>query len=304
MKSGLLIYNLKAGRGTFPSVSNLLAALPPARPVEVCDATPALLRESTWVAVAGGDGTVESMASSLLDSGIPMGIIPAGTYNNFARSLHLPLDPIKACEVIRNGTHRPVDVGFANGRPFFECLGTGLDAALYPLGETIKSGRRLLWWDLFRQAYRYPRQSLTIELDRPVCQALVPGTSNESHRLVHELKHKSSNQITVSALMLVVSNGPYFGMNFNIAPEERMDDGLLTVTLFSRYSKWDLWWRFFSVAYTRKRYCPRSIAFRVANLRVSGPEVLPVHLDGSSQRDIWPISISCLPQALHVFRDS
>lgn len=193
MKSGLLIYNAKAGRRNFPDVSRLLAALPEAEAISIGDATPARLRESSWVAVAGGDGTVESMAAHLIDTNIPLGIIAAGTYNNFARSLDLPLDPLEACAVIKRGIVRPVDVGLANGRPFFECMGTGLDAALYPLGEEIKSGRLQLWFDIFRKAYGFPQQRFTIEMDRAVCRALVPGTSNESHRFIHSLEERTES---------------------------------------------------------------------------------------------------------------
>ena len=71
--------------------------------------------------------------------------------------------------------------------------------------------------------------------------------------------------------MLIVSDGPYFGMNFAVAPDERMDDGLLTVSVFSRYSKLQLWWHFASLAFGRREFCPRSIAFRVASLKVGGP---------------------------------
>jgi diacylglycerol kinase family enzyme len=77
-----------------------------------------------WIAVAGGDGTVESVASNLVGTRFPLGIIPAGTFNNFARSLDLPLDPIEAFQVILAGKDRPTDVGFANEKPFFECLGS------------------------------------------------------------------------------------------------------------------------------------------------------------------------------------
>ena len=102
--------------------------------------------------------------------------------------------------------------------------------------------------------------------------------------------------------MLIVSNGPYFGMNFAVAPDERMDDGLFTVSVFSRYSKIQLWWHFASIAFGRREYSPKSIAFRVARLRVGGPRKLPVHLDGSPQRDLWPLDVECKKGALHVFR--
>ena len=46
---------------------------------------------------------MESVAAALVGTTFPLGIIPVGTFNNFARSLDLPLDPIEACEVILTG---------------------------------------------------------------------------------------------------------------------------------------------------------------------------------------------------------
>ena len=254
-----------------------------------------------WIGVAGGDGTVESVASSLVGTTFPLGIIPAGTFNNFARSLDLPLDPLEACHVILEGKDRPTDVGFANGKPFFECVGSGLGAALYPLGEEIKSGRIHRSLDFMRRAYRYRPQKFALALDRPACDALVRGSTNENHRLIHFLTRNRRSNLTLSALMLTVSNGPYFGMNYAVAPEQRMDDGLLTVSVFSRYSKLQLWWHFASIAFGRRKYFPQSIVFRVAKLRVDGPRKLPVLLDGS-QEDLWPLNVECKKGALRIFR--
>lgn len=102
--------------------------------------------------------------------------------------------------------------------------------------------------------------------------------------------------------MITVSNGPFFGMNFAVAPDQRMDDGLLTVTVFSRYSKLQLWWHFLSIAFGRRGYDPKTITLRVAKLQISGPQNLPVHLDGTLQQDLWPVEIVCKPAALQVFR--
>ena len=217
-------------------------------------------------------------------------------------ALTCPSDPFEACKVILAGNARPTDVGLANGRPFFECLGSGLDAALYPLSEEIKSGRLHRIVDFLRRAYRFHRQRFVLELDRPACNALTRATTNESHRLVRFLERNKSPASRSQRLMLIVSNGPYFGMNFAVAPEERMDDGLLTVSVFSRYSKVQLWWHFASIAFGRREYSPKSIAFRVARLQVTGPRKLPVHLDGSPHDDLWPLEIECRKGALRVFR--
>jgi diacylglycerol kinase (ATP) len=177
-----------------------------------------------------------------------------------------------------------------------------LDAALYPLGEEIKSGRVHRVIDFLRRAYRFPRQIFSLTLDRPVSEALAHTSNNESRHLFHVLTRNRRSKITLSALMVTVSNGPFFGMNFAVAPHERMDDGLFTVSVFSRYSKIQLWWHFAAIAFQRHEYCPKSIAFRVAKLQIDGPRPLPVHLDGTPQHHFWPLDIACNKSALRVFR--
>lgn len=311
MSKGLLIHNPKAGSHDAELIPQLTSALGGAEDITFEELgkpedLPARIRSAgySWVAVAGGDGTVEAIASALIDTGIPLGVIAAGTYNNFARSLDLPLDPLEACAVITSGNARPIDVAFANGHPFFESLGAGLDAALYPMGEEIKSGKLHRLLDFFKRAYGYRHQVFTITLDRPLNEALTCDHPNSSRRLLKRLRKISSNEITLKALMLTVSNGPYFGMNFAVAPDQLMDDGQVTVTIFSRYSKLQLWWHFASIAFGRREYHPKSIAFRGKTLQITGPRRLPVHLDGTPQEDLWPLQVECRQGALTVFRPS
>ena len=146
MPKGLLIHNPKAGSLDAELLSKLVSALGEVASVSIEELGEAgnplhyaKANRCDWIAVAGGDGTVESVASPLVGTTLPLGIIPAGTFNNFARSLDLPLDPIEACRVILAGNARPTDVGLANGRPFFECLGSGLSAAFIHLAR--KSSR-------------------------------------------------------------------------------------------------------------------------------------------------------------------
>ncbi len=309
MSKGLFIHNPKAGSHKADLIPQLASALGDVETItleEIGDAKeiPDRVRAAgcSWVAVAGGDGTAEAVAAALIGTDLPLGLIPAGTYNNFVRSLELPLDPLEACAVIAAGHTRPIDVGFANGRPFFESLGSGLDADLYPMGEEIKSGKLGRLFEFFRRAYLYRPQPFTLTLDRPVHKALVHGHANESHHLFRHMRRITRREIRLKALMLTVSNGAYFGMNFAVAPHERMDDGLLTTTVFSRYSKMQLWWHFASIAFGRHEYRPKSIAFRVASLQISGPRELPVHLDGTPQKNLWPLQIECRKDALIVFR--
>lgn len=306
MPRGLFIHNPASGKQDEKLLPSIIGAL---GDVEVAAFDDKLDVEKharsvgcEWVAVAGGDGTIESVARSLLGKNLPLGIIPTGTYNNFARSLDLPFDPLEACAVIRKGRALPIDAGLANGRPFFESLGAGLDASLYPLGEEIKQGRIGRMAAFLQRACQYRKQRFDLTLDRPIVDALDRSARNESKHLARRLMRKRGRKITLSALMLTVSNGPYFGMNFAVAPREHMDDGLLTVTVFSRHSKAQLWWHFFSLAFGRREYRPKAVAFRVARLGLDGPHPLPVHLDGMPQQNFWPVEITCCPASLLVFR--
>lgn len=309
MTKGLLIHNPKAGGNHPELLPTIQAALGELEIVTLdeLDGMKSIIplarqRGCHWVAVAGGDGTVESVAEAMAGHDLPLGIIPAGTYNNFALSLKIPIELEAACQVIADGRARPIDRGDVNGKTFFECVGAGLDAELYPLSEDIKSGRWSRWGDFFSRAFRYSPQEFTLTLDRPVCEALVPGTTTESRRVVRRLRRLSSTTITIKALMITVSNGPYFGMNFAIAPDQKMDDGHLTVSIFSRYNKLRLWAHFFAIAFLRDNFCPRAVTLRVKTVQVTGPRRQAAHRDGTPDDNLWPLDISCRPKVLSVFQ--
>lgn len=307
--NGLLIYNAAAGTASKCPASRLLRELPPGTRLHefVEGDDPAALGRAAreagvpWVAVAGGDGTVEAVAGELVDSPVRLGVIPCGTYNNFAISAGLPTDPFEAARVIAAGVSRPVDVGFVNGRPFFECVGLGLDAALFPLGEEIKSGGIAKWFDLLLRARDYPRQHFEVELDRPLHEALGrAGTKRSVRQWIAHTCGSRRTTIRLRALMITISNGPFYGMNFRVAPNARIDDGALTVSIFKRYRKLELAWHFFSIRAGRRAYAPKLTTLSVQQIKIRGPRRLHVHLDGTLV-DLWPIDIRIRPRALQIF---
>ncbi len=96
------------------------------------------------VLASGGDGTVTACAEGLAGSGVPLGVLPAGTGNLLARNLGLPLSLDEALAVGIGGRNRQLDVGTANGRTFVAMAGLGFDAELMDsTGEPLK--RRLGW---------------------------------------------------------------------------------------------------------------------------------------------------------------
>jgi diacylglycerol kinase family enzyme len=78
------------------------------------------------VVAAGGDGTVSAGAGALAGGDRPLGVVPLGTLNHFARDAGIPLDPAAAVAAIASGIARPVDVAEVNGRIFVNNSALGL----------------------------------------------------------------------------------------------------------------------------------------------------------------------------------
>ncbi len=93
-----------------------------------------LVTPTAMVVVAGGDGTIGWVVRRLVDTKHPLGILSMGTFNNFAKSLHLPTTVDAAIRVIKNGKPHPITLGRLNGKVFLEAAAIGL------FGETIAAG--------------------------------------------------------------------------------------------------------------------------------------------------------------------
>jgi diacylglycerol kinase family enzyme len=82
------------------------------------------------IIAGGGDGTISTAAGIAWKSGMPLGVIPAGTMNLFARSLKLPLDIWSVLETLAKGEIRHADIGSADGKAFVNQFAAGMHARL------------------------------------------------------------------------------------------------------------------------------------------------------------------------------
>jgi diacylglycerol kinase (ATP) len=98
------------------------------------------LTSHATVVVAGGDGTVAFVARRLAGTTRRLGILPLGTFNNFARGLRIPTDLRKAIAVVRGGRTRPVTLGRVNDRYFLEAAAIGIFGEAILLGDKAKEG--------------------------------------------------------------------------------------------------------------------------------------------------------------------
>lgn len=269
------------------------------------DESPALIAKRAveegydMVVVAGGDGTVSEVAKGLIHAPIPLGIVPIGTFNNIARSLNLPTELQAACRVLAEGQIYSIDVGQANDEHyFFEAAGVGLDAALFPLGEEIKGGR---WGRLFQVArltMDYKPERVRIQFDRPVIEARLKPLRKRRFFRRRRLT-PGAREVIVSALLITIANGPYYGTGFTVAPDAQLDDGLLTISVFRDFSKWELMRHFWSISKGHYHYSPKIDSFKASEVRLSSPQQLPVHIDGHPIGEL-PVTLKTVPHALKV----
>ena len=171
----------------------------------------------TGVIAIGGDGTAYEVACGLMNTGVPMGIIPAGTGNDFIKTVSIPKKPMEALEFILTHDPRPVDVGGLNDRLFLNVCGTGFDVTVL---------------DYTLAAKKYCRGLL------PYLIGLIRGIAHYKPVYVRFTVDGHTEERDV--LICSIANGRYFGGGIAICPEATADDGLLDLVIAEHQPRWKL----------------------------------------------------------------
>jgi diacylglycerol kinase (ATP) len=140
------------------------------------------------VVAAGGDGTVHDAAEGLVGHSMPLGIIPMGTGNVFAREIKIPPTPREIARTLLHGEVRAIPVGQVNGRPFLFVIGVGFDAEAVRLFESEGSrefGQAGFIWPVLRALLSHRDRSLRIRTDR--------GEAEAQWVIVTRVKHYAGN---------------------------------------------------------------------------------------------------------------
>ncbi len=174
------------------------------------DRIPEMIRQQAHeydlVILGGGDGTINSAAPALIETGVPLGILPMGTANDLARTLLIPQDMTAACDIIASGTLHAIDVGEVNGHPFFNTAGMGLSSAVT---KTISNATKSRW-GIFAYAGAM--------LDAYKRQRPFEATVETEDRCLR-----------MQSLQLTIANGRYYGGGMTAAADAAIDDGTFDV---------------------------------------------------------------------------
>jgi YegS/Rv2252/BmrU family lipid kinase len=211
----LLIVNAKS-RGGAASCGRAIAALEKAgiavdRPDRGNAADPGpLIRAAApdvdCVVVGGGDGTLNAALPGILETGLPLGILPLGTANDLARTLGLPTVLEDAVGVIAAGNRRRIDVGEVNGKPFFNVASIGFGVDL-TRALTRDAKRR---WGVLGYVVAGLR---VIHRVRPFHVTVRVGEKIHRSRTLH----------------LAVGNGRHYGGGMTVSEDASITDGRLDV---------------------------------------------------------------------------
>jgi diacylglycerol kinase (ATP) len=293
MKRARLIYNPAAGRGHVRRIlPTLLECLERAGYETSCFAT-----QGNWsaaeeahrtaergfdaVIAAGGDGTIHEVVNGLAGHPSPprLGILPAGTSNDLAKALGIPRDLVKACEVVAQGKAVPLDVGHSGGRFFINV------AALGRIAE-VSYKAPVRWKARFGPiAYYLKALEKAFSLSKPFPVR------------IHTPEKKWEGEI----LLLLAANSGCVGGFRRLAPQARIDDGLLDVLIIPATRLADLV-SLVSLAVKGDHIRdPRVVYFQTGRLEVDTPEPLALNLDGEWGGERAE-RLEMIPRRLEIFR--
>lgn len=158
------------------------------------------------IVVAGGDGTLNGVLPVVLDAQVPLGVLPLGTANDFARSLELPTDPVEAARLIAHDQTRKVDVGVVNDKYFLNAVGVGLGPELTK--KLDKEAKKRLG------VLAYLKSLIEVMGDRGWRAARITV---------------DGKPVRTSFMQITVANGRHYGGGLMVSDEVEMDDGLLHI---------------------------------------------------------------------------
>jgi diacylglycerol kinase (ATP) len=265
----LFVVNPIAGQGRARRVMpRILAAAP--GPAEVATSSSpgdaeeiafqgAMARYDPIVAV-GGDGTLQEVVNGVMRSQRrpAIGIVPAGSGNDLARSLRLPADPAELARGLWSGVSGEIDMAMCNGRYFLNVGGVGLDTevamAVNRRSGRFSSGRLPYILHGIAELSRYRNPEFSLQLDDQV--------------------------MSISSTLVVVANARFFAGGMMICPDADLTDGLLDVCLAGDLTRMEALTLLPRLFYGGHVHHPKVSFHKVSRVRIDASQGLEVQLDG------------------------
>lgn len=241
----------------------------------------ALAEGADVILAAGGDGTISGAAAVLMETDIPLGIIPTGTANGFATAVGIPENLTDACEVIKSGRYHRVDTARCHDRIMLLTTCIGFEANLLTemdREEKSRLGKLAIATNSLRQLSDL--KQFDIQLETP------DHTWNQSATAV--------TIANTAAVSMVLAQGPA-----NIAD----DDGKLSITVVTPNHQWEMLTSatdlFLSALQERSAQHEHIHACKAERVTITAEPTQRVFIDGEPAGET-PLTVECCPQSLTV----
>lgn len=232
------------------------------------------------VIVGGGDGTLNAAAQGLVETKLPLAILPLGTANDFARTIGIPADPTEATRQLLTYEQRPIDLGEVNGHLYFNVASIGFSAEL---AQKLSSDAKKKWGKL---GYAIAAARILMR----------------SELFTAYLEHDGITE-QINTLQVSVGNGKFYGGGMAVEKNAAIDDGKLDF-----YSlEVDHWWKLLRLSPSLRQGTQSKWndvrAFPTQEVIIRTRKPRPVNTDG--ELSTWtPAHFRLHREAIHAYRPS
>jgi len=225
--------------------------------------------------VMSGDGLVGQIGGGLADTDVPLGVIPGGRGNDFARVVGIPTEIGGAADLLAAGTTRSIDVGEVNGRRFLCIASCGFDSDANRIANETRlvKGNLVYLYAALRAlaAWKPARFEVTLDGER------------------HEF----------TGFAVAAANNKAYGGGMFLAPDAELDDGKLDVVWTRDVSKLHFLANLPKVFKGRHVDNPEVTVLRGSEVEIRADRPFAVYADGDHLADL-PATVRVLPRALNV----
>lgn len=226
----------------------------------------------------GGDGTLLEVAEGLYGSSETLGVIPAGTGNDFRQAIGVPRDPVEALDIILKGYRMSVDIGLLNGEKcFLNVAGTGFDVDVIKNTNRVRrflTGGAAYYLGIVLSIFRYKNANIRITMNGQTYERTV--------------------------LLIAIANGKSFAGGLQIGPDASVTDGLFNVVIINRLPKWRILIELPKLQRGELDKMTTVEQFTCSNLKISSDHCHRFNLDGEIYGQT-PTSFSIQQNKLNVF---
>lgn len=235
----------------------------------------ALTKNFDIIVAAGGDGTINQVASQLAGTEKLMGIIPMGSGNGFARHNGIPMNTEKALQLLNRPTLKKVDTVLINNQRYVNVAGIGFDAHIGYLFATAASrGFKTYTKIVMKELSSFKPENYTLTID--------------------------GKEYQEDAFLISVTNGSQWGNNATIAPHASTRDGLMDVVVMKPFKFYDvpqLALQMFSKSIDKNIHI---LSFKASNVVIQRNNKGAVHFDGEPAEMGTEISFKIDPASLNL----